>query len=127
MNQPTLSEAQVEALIRDLFLRAGWYPAKTDSGMVTRGTGRRVQRGHLPIGFPDLTMLHALPGTALCLAALIETKTATGKLRDSQVERHAELRDLYGIQAHVIRSPEQAVHLITQARRVIGALKDVTL
>lgn len=124
---PSLSEAQIEAQVRDYFLRAGWYPVKTDSAMVIRGTRGRVSRGHLPIGFPDLTMIRSLPGTDLTLAALIEMKTPTGRIREAQVERHAELRDLYGIPVHVIRDPTQATHLITQARRIIGALQGVTL
>lgn len=114
------TEREIENSIRDLFLRAGWYPAKTDSGMVARGTQRR---GHLPSGFPDLTMLRALPGSPLCLAALIEVKTLTGKLLDSQVERHAELRDLYGLHPHIIRDPREAVALIKEAQRLAAILK----
>ncbi|MFC3834772.1 MULTISPECIES: hypothetical protein [Deinococcus] len=127
MTRPPASEAQVEAAISDLFLRAGWYPVKTDAALVTRGSRRRVKSGHIPSGFPDMTYLLGLPGTGLCLAALIETKTATGQARDSQVERHAELRDLYGIAAHIVRDPREAAALIAMARRVVGALKGVTL
>lgn len=119
---PPATEREIENSIRDLFLRAGWYPVKSDSGMVARGTRGRVQRGHLPLGFPDLTMLCALPGTTLCLAALIEVKTLSGRLRDSQVQRHAELRDLYGIHPHVIRDAREAVALIQEARRVAAIL-----
>lgn len=119
------SEAEIEAAIRDLFLRAGWYPVKTDAALVTRGRASgRVARGHLPLGFPDMTFLRALPGTTLCLAALVETKTATGRLRQSQVERHAELRDLYGLHPHVIRDPQEAVALIREACWLIGLLKE---
>lgn len=117
------TEREIENSIRDLFLRAGWYPAKTDSGMVARGTRARVSRGHLPLGFPDLTMLRALPGSSLCLAALIEVKTLTGKLLDSQVERHAELRELYGIHPHIIRDAREAVSLIKEAHRIAAILK----
>lgn len=123
MTQPALSETQVESQIKALFLRAGWFPVKTEAGMVARG-GRP---GHLPAGYPDLTMLRALPGTDLCLAALIETKTASGRVRASQVKCHADLQAQYGIRAHIVRDPQQAVHLITQARRIVSALKGVSL
>lgn len=121
------TEAQIEAAITDLFLRAGWYPVKTDAGMVSRGRSQsRVQRGHIRTGFPDMTYLLGLPGTGLCLAALVETKTQTGKLRSSQIERHTELRDLYGIEAHVIRDPQEATKLIKAAREVLVALRGAT-
>lgn len=122
---PPASEAEIEAAIRDLLLRAGWYPVKTDAALVTRGrTSGRVPRGHIPLGFPDMTFLYGLPGTIFCLAALVETKTLTGKLRDSQIERHAELRDLYGLHPHILRDPQEAVALTQEARRLAALLKD---
>lgn len=116
------TEREIEGAIRDLFLRAGWYAAKTDAAMVVRGKGR-VARGHLPLGFPDMTFFLGIPRSGLCLAALVEVKTATGKLRDSQEECHQELRDLYGITPHVIRDAAQARTLIAEALRVCAVLK----
>lgn len=116
------TEAQTEAAIRDLFLRAGWFPAKTDAAMVSRGRSR-VQRGHLPLGFPDMTFLLGLPDTDLCLAALVEVKTQSGKLRDTQIEMHRTLRDLYGIRPQVIRDAADALNLIHEGRRLTAKLK----
>ena len=116
------SEKEIEAAISELFLRHGWYPLKTDAGQVTRG-GRTRKRGHIKTGFPDMTYLLALPGTGLCLAALVETKTDAGQLRPSQVETHAKLRRQYGIPVHVVRDAADARTLIAEARFLLGALK----
>lgn len=118
---PSLTEAQTEAQISNILTRHGWYPVKTDAALVIRGWGR-VPRGHIPQGFPDMTYLLALPGTPLCLAALVETKTVTGTLSDAQRAKHAELRDLYGLHTHVLREPAQA--LVGEGRRVVGLLRD---
>ncbi|GGO22073.1 hypothetical protein [Deinococcus humi] len=117
-----LTEAETEAQISDILKRHHWYPVKTDAALVIRGRGR-VPRSHIPLGFPDMTYLLALPGTSLCLAALVETKTLKGKLRDSQTARHAELKDLYDLHVHVLRDPAQALALVTEAQRVLGMLK----
>lgn len=103
-----------------LFLGAGWYPAKTDAGMVQRGTGST--RGHLERGFPDLTVLRRLPGTVLCLAVLIEVKTATGELNEHQVEFHERVRTLHGIQPQVVRDVDEARTYIAQANTLVGLL-----
>lgn len=87
--------------------------------MVKRGHGPK--RGHLPPGFPDLTVLRRLPGTPLCLAALIEVKTETGTLEPSQVERHAELRTL-GLSPQIIRDTEAATALIAEGHRLAALL-----
>ncbi len=113
------TEREIEDSIRALFLQAGWYPVKTEAGMVKRGHGPK--RGHLPPGFPDLTVLRRLPGTPLCLAALIEVKTATGTLEPSQVERHAELRTL-GLSPQIIRDTEAATALIAEGHRLAALL-----
>ncbi|AFD27746.1 VRR-NUC domain-containing protein [Deinococcus gobiensis] len=113
------TEREIEDSIRALFLQAGWYPVKTEAGMVKRGHG--LKRGHLPPGFPDLTVLRRLPGTPLCLAALIEVKTATGTLEPSQVERHAELRTL-GLSPQIIRDTEAATALIAEGHRLAALL-----
>ncbi|QLG11019.1 VRR-NUC domain-containing protein [Deinococcus sp. D7000] len=118
-----LTEAETEAQISDILIRHGWYPVKTDAALVIRGRGR-VPRSHIPQGFPDMTYLLALPGTPLCLAALVETKTVIGKLSDAQTAKHAELRDLYGIRTHVLREPAQALALVGEGRRVVGLLRD---
>ena len=116
------SEKEIEAAISELFLRHGWYPLKTDAGQVTRG-GRTRKRGHIETGFPDMTYLLALPGTGLCLAALVETKTEAGKLRPSQIETHDRLRHQYGLAVHVVRDAAEARTLIAEARFILGALK----
>lgn len=116
------SEKEIEGAISALFLRYGWYPLKTDAGQVTRG-GRTRKRGHIETGFPDMTYLLALPGTGLCLAALIETKTEKGKLRPSQVEAHEKLRRQYGLAVHIVRDAAEARTLIAEARFILGALK----
>lgn len=116
------SEAEVEGSLNALFLRYGWYPVKTDAGQVTRG-GRTRKRGHIESGFPDMTYLLALPGTGLCLAALVETKTEKGKLRPSQVEMHRKLQQQYGLTPHVVRDAAEAMSLIRQARHLVAVLK----
>ena len=118
------TEAEVEATVCDLFIRAGWYAVKTDAATITRGAGRgRVQRGTIQTGFPDRVFLLSLPGTPLCLAALVELKTATGRMRDSQVEKHIELRELYGLHPQIIRDVTQAQHLIAEGLRLKRLLK----
>lgn len=121
--QPT-TEREIENAIRDAFLSAGWHPVKTDAGQITRGQkpGGRA-RGHIRRGFPDMTFLLGLPGTGLCVAALVEVKTATGKLRPEQVQMHAELRAHYGIEPHVLRSPQEARALIQTGRHLQAALR----
>ena len=116
------SEKEIEDAINALFLRYGWYPLKTDAGQVTRGGSTR-KRGHIESGFPDMVYLLALPGTALCLAALVETKTEQGKLRPSQVATHAKLRQQYGLAVHIVRDAAEARTLIVEARFLVGALK----
>ena len=125
MNIPPASEAQIESQVRDLFLRAGWYSdLKTDAAMVIRGQSRgRVKRGSLPLGFPDRVFLLGLPGYSLGLAALVELKTATGETRDSQLLCHDTLRVVYGLAAHIVRTPEEALHLIDEGRRLRTLLK----
>lgn len=120
------SEAQTEAALTDLFLRSGFYPVKTESGMVAKATRGRRTRGTLPSGFPDMLYLKGIPGSLLCLAAVIETKSPTGQVRLNQQERHAELA-MYGIQVHVVRDVRQGRELVAQARRIEGALKGLAL
>ena len=114
-----LTEAGTEAQISDILQRHGWYPVKTDAALVIRGRGH-VPRCHIPLVSPNMTYMLALP---LCLAALEETKVPTGKLRESQLAKHAELKDLYDTHVHVLRHPVQALALVTKARRIVGALK----
>ena len=116
------TEREVESAIAELFERAGWKAVKTDAAMVSRGTGR-VQRGHLPLGFPDMTFFLALPGSHLCLAALVEVKTKTGKLRPSQIEMHRTLQDLYGLTPHVIRDAADALNLIQEGQHLTRRLR----
>lgn len=125
MTQPA-TEAETEAAVRDLFLRAGWYPVKTESGMVAKATRGRVKRGTLPLGFPDCAYFKGIKGTKLTLAALVELKSPTGVLRLSQLERHAELA-MYGIQVSVVRDVREAQALTEQARRIEAALRGVKL
>lgn len=115
------TEREIEDSIRDLFLRAGWYALKTEAGMVKRGQ-RGPKSGHLPNGFPDLTMLCRLPGSPLGLVALIEVKTDTGELRPSQVKCHGELRAC-GLSPQIIRDADEARHLIAEAQRLSGLLR----
>lgn len=123
MNQAHLSEAQIGAQVRDLFLQAGWYSdLKTDAALVSRGKGRG-KHGTLPLGFPDRVFLLGLPGFALGLAALVELKTETGERRDSQVTCHSTLEVVYQLRAHIVRSPEDALHLIAEGQRIRTALK----
>lgn len=117
-------EREVEAAVRDLFLKAGWYPVKTDAAMVTRGSGRgRVKRGHIEAGFPDFIYLFALPGLPLALAAVVELKSPTGELRDDQMDMHRLLRDLYRLTPHVVRSADDALHLIQAGLELRRLLK----
>ena len=124
MTLPAAIEAQIEAAVCDLFIRAGWYPVKTDAAQITRGAGRgRVQRGTIETGFPDRLFLLGLPGSALGLVALVELKTATGRTRDSQIQKHDELRHLYGLQPQIIRDARQAEFLIREGLRLKVMLK----
>lgn len=107
------TEAEIEAAISELFIRHGWYPVKTDAGMIRRGSSK-FQRGYIRSGFPDMIYLKG-NGAGSCLAVLIETKTATGKLSAAQKERHAELKNLYGIHVHVVRDPAEALAIIQSA------------
>ena len=125
MNLPPATEAQIEASVCDLFIRNGWYSdLKTDAALVGRGQSRgRVKRGSLPLGFPDRVFLLGLPGLSLGLAALVELKTVTGETRDSQTACHATLHTVYQLTAHIVRTPEDALHLIAEGRRLKGLLK----
>ena len=125
MTLPPATEAQIEAQVRDLFLRAGWYSdLKTDAALVIRGQSRgQAKRGSLPLGFPDRVFLLGLPGFSLGLAALVELKTATGETRDSQTACHATLQVVYQLTAHIVRTPEDALRLIAEGRRLRGLLR----
>ncbi|GGJ65195.1 hypothetical protein [Deinococcus aquiradiocola] len=124
MTLPHASEAMIEAAVCDLFTRAGWYALKTDAAQVTRGARHaRPARGTIDVGFPDRVFLLSLPGSPLCLAALVELKTATGRVRASQVARHAELRDRYGLKPQIVRDARQAEHLIHEGLRLRRLLK----
>jgi hypothetical protein len=115
----TATEAQVEAQTCELFARHGWLSVKTDAGEVRRG-GRP---GNLPTGFPDVLFLLSLPGCALSLCALVEMKTHRGRVRDSQHAYHAQLRTVYGLSPQIVRTPEEALKLIDEGRRIRSALR----
>ena len=119
------AEAQIEAQVIDLFIRNGWYSdLKTDAALVSRGQSRgRIKHGTLPLGFPDRVFLLGLPGFRLGLAALVELKTATGETRESQVACHGTLQVIYNLAPQIIRSPEEALHLIAEGRRLRAVLK----
>lgn len=120
---PNYSEAQVESQVRDLFIRAGWYSElKTDAAMIARGSGRR--RGHIETGFPDRVFLLGC-GLGVCLAAVIELKTDTGRLSPEQVDMHHHLRETYGIHPHLIRTPEDATPILALGRQIRKALKEM--
>ena len=124
MTLPPATEAQIETQVRDLFIRAGWYSdLKTDAALVIRGQSRGRARGSLPLGFPDRVFLLGLPGFSVGLAALVELKTATGETRDSQIACHATLHTVYQLKAHIVRTPEDALHLIAEGRRLKALLK----
>ncbi|WP_407543801.1 hypothetical protein Q0M94_28375 (plasmid) [Deinococcus radiomollis] len=117
------TERQVEAAVVDLFLRAGWHSVKTDAALVIRG-GRR--RGSIQAGFPDRVFLLGLGAEALLtLACVVELKTDSGQLSPDQIDMHNHLRDHYRIHPHVIRSAEQAVHLIRAGQVLQARLKEV--
>ncbi|ULH16005.1 hypothetical protein MF271_05060 [Deinococcus sp. KNUC1210] len=109
----------------DLFIRSGWYAVKTDAAQISRGTGRgRVQRGTIQLGFPDMLYLLSLPGTPLCLTALVELKTATGRLRDTQTDLHQHLRQLYGLNVQVVRDVTEVHRLIAEGKRLRRLFKE---
>jgi len=102
------SEADIEAQLVDLLGRQGLLPVKTEAG----------RSGHrLPAGFPDLLGFLPLPGSPFALVVLVELKTATGKLRKSQIEYHALLR-AHGLTPLVVRDPQAALALIDEGRRL---------
>jgi hypothetical protein len=115
-------EREIEAAVRDLFITAGWKPVKTDAAMVIRG-GRGARRGHIDEGFPDSIYVLGLPGLTLSLAAVVELKTATGTLRDKQIEMHQHLQLVYQITTVIIRDPQEALHLIAEGRRLRSLIR----
>lgn len=124
MTGSSYSEAQIESQVRDLFLRTGWYAdLKTDTAMVNRGQSKGRKHGTLPLGFPDRVFLLGLPGFNLTLAAVVELKTATGRTRPDQTECHELVASAYDIPAHIIHSPEEALHLIAEGRRLRAILE----
>ena len=117
------TEAEVEAQMSELFVRNGWKPLKTEAGMKKRSG----HAGYIPAGWPDMAYFLALGKTGLCLSALVETKSTTGKLRPDQVSLHAELRQEYGITVHVVRDPQDALSIIQKGRAIKAALAKVGL
>jgi hypothetical protein len=115
----TATEAQTEEQTADLFRRYGWEPVKTDAGTVRRGGGKH---GSLPDGFPDMLFLLSLPGSALCLCAMVELKTRKGRVRDSQHAYYRHARTL-GLSPQIVRTPEEALSLIDEGRRIRSALR----
>ncbi|MCD0156254.1 hypothetical protein [Deinococcus sp. 6GRE01] len=117
---PPRTEADTENQIRAAFLAAGWYPVKTDAGMIRRG--QKKKHGHIPTGFPDMTFLYGLPG-GLALAALVEVKTRTGTVSPDQIHMHRTLRQQYGLTTHVMRTAAEAHDLIAHARTLTTRLQ----
>ena len=116
-----ITEAEVEGQMTELFIRNGWKPLKTEAGMKKRSG----HAGYIPAGWPDMAYFLALGETGLTLAALVETKSATGKLRPDQVALHSELRREYGITVHVVRDPQDALEIIRTGRALRVALAKV--
>lgn len=104
--RPQHSEKQIEAQIRDVWLRLGYYPVKTDAGR----SGAR-----LPVGFPDGLSFLPVIGTPFALAVLVELKTERGQLSDDQVKYHALLR-AHGLTPVTLRDPAEAHALATEGR-----------
>jgi len=116
-----LSEHDVEQQAAELLTRHGWYALKTDAGNVRRG---QAKAGDLPSGWPDMVFLLSLGDDLLCLAAIVEMKTAKGQLRPDQTALHGELRLLYRLPVRIVRDPEE-VHAVIergrQLRRLFGS------
>lgn len=111
----TLSERDVKQQAAELLTRHGWYALKTDAGNVRRGEGRA---GDLPPGWPDMVFFLSLDDDLLCLAAIVEMKSAKGKLRPDQSGLHSELRLLYRLPVQVVRDPEAVRAVIERGREL---------
>lgn len=104
--RPQYSEKQIEAQIREMWLRLGYYPVKTDAGK----SGSR-----LPVGFPDGLSFLPVTGTPFALALLVELKTGRGQLSEDQVAYHALLR-AHGLTPVTLRDPDEARALAMEGR-----------
>lgn len=103
---PGYSERQIEAQIREMWLRLGYYPVKTDAGR----SGAR-----LPVGFPDGLSFLPVTGTPFALALLVELKTERGGLSEDQLAYHALLR-AHGLTPVTLRDPDEARALAMEGR-----------
>ncbi|WP_288405690.1 VRR-NUC domain-containing protein [uncultured Deinococcus sp.] len=112
-----MTEAQLQARVRHLLVRFGWYVVETDRASL----GRSRKRGGVEVGFPDLL---ALRGDRF---VLIELKTKDGRVSEEQAALHARFRAL-GIAVHTCRSEEQVLAVIRpghpQAAPVEGDLRE---
>ncbi|RJF74442.1 hypothetical protein D3875_02865 [Deinococcus cavernae] len=104
----TVSEAQIEQQVREVFARRGYLSVKTEAG----------KSGHrLPVGFPDGLAFLPVRGTRFALVALVELKTRSGKLSPDQVKYHALLRS-HALQPLIIRDAESADALAAEGREL---------
>ena len=115
-----LRERDVEQQAAELLTRHGWYALKTDAGNVRRGQGKA---GDLPSGWPDMVFFLSLGDDLLCLAAIVEMKTAKGKLRPDQTALHGELRLLYHLPIQIVRDPEAVQAVIERGRELKRLLR----
>jgi len=117
-------ESALEDELRTYLLRTGFMVIKTDAAR--RYVPGKSQGGRaLPPGFPDLLAMTSIArGSRLFLGALLETKSAIGELRPSQIAFGREL-DSWDIPHHLVRSLDelQELELLVEARTIRQVLK----
>jgi hypothetical protein len=105
------SEASIQKAISKALQEAGWLVVRVNS-MVSRERGSylrayNIENINSAAGHADLVVYKA--GRAVFL----EVKTATGRQAQSQKRFQAQC-DKYGMQYHIVRSPQEAIECLSQ-------------
>lgn len=103
-----MTEHDIQNTIRLRLSELGYAVFRINSGKVKMADGRWFDSG-VPKGFSDL--IACKDGKIYFL----EVKTETGKPSPEQVNFLATMRDRYGCVAGIVRSPEEAIKLVTGA------------
>lgn len=104
----SVTEHDVQNLIRLKLSELGYAVFRINSGKVRMADGRWFDTG-VPKGFSDL--IACKDGKIYFL----EVKTETGRASTEQLNFLATMRDRYGCVAGIVRSPEEAIRLVTGA------------
>lgn len=107
-----IAESELRSRVLRLLLRSNFPAAVTDSKTVKTSNGYRQLVW--PAGWPDITA--SVP--VLNIPWGIETKSTSGRLRDSQIERHAELRAA----GWLITVPRDVREVNDEIKRLVGLI-----